>query len=283
MSDLQNIPILDSHQHFWIFEPERDQWITDEMIALRRDFLPEDLQENLFSTNVMGTIAVQADQSELETEFLLQLAANNPFIRGVVGWVDILHPALPLRLKQYQAFPILKGFRHILQSEPPEFMLQSSFVKGLQLLADFGYTYDLLIYPHQLNAALHLIQQLPSLRVVVDHLAKPDIKSKMFKGWEEGISKLAHYDHVYCKLSGMVTEADWNCWKYEDFVPVMNTVVKNFGSSRTMLGSDWPVCLLAASYEDSIQIARRFFSNYTLEEQEAVFYKNAAHFYGIQL
>lgn len=283
MSDLQPIPILDSHQHFWRFEPERDRWITDEMIVLRRDFLPEDLQENLFSTNVMGTIAVQADQSELETEFLLHLATHNPFIRGVVGWVDLMHPALPLQLKQYKAFPILKGFRHILQSEPPDFMLQASFVKGLQLLADFGYTYDLLIYPHQLNTALQLIQQLPLLRVVVDHLAKPDIKSKMFTEWEEGISKLATYDHVYCKLSGMVTEADWNNWKYEDFIPVMNTVVKNFGTSRIMLGSDWPVCLLAASYRDCFQIAQRFFSNYTVEEQEDVFYKNAARFYGIQL
>lgn len=283
MSDLQLIPILDSHQHFWKFEPTRDQWISDDMATLRRDFLPLELQSHFFSSNIMGTITVQADQSDLETEFLLHLSTHHPFIKGIVGWVDIMHPDLPFKLEQYRAFPILKGFRHILQSESPEFMLQSSFIKGLQILADFGYTYDLLIYPSHLSTAKQLIQQLPSLRVVIDHLAKPAIKSKMYKRWEQEIAELASFNQVYCKISGMVTEADWKCWKYEDFIPVMNTVVTNFGTSRIMLGSDWPVCLLAATYHDCIQIGRRFFSNYSIDEQTAIFYRNAAHFYGIQL
>jgi L-fuconolactonase len=283
MLESHPIPILDSHQHFWIFEPARDHWITDQMALLRNNFLPEELQSNLSANNILGTIAVQADQSELETEFLLHLAAQHPFIRGIVGWVDLMHPDLTVKLKQYQAFPVLKGFRHILQSESPEFMLQPPFVRGLQVLSDFGYTYDLLIYPTHLKTAVRLIKQIPSLKVVVDHLAKPDITRKNFTRWEEEITELASLSQVYCKISGMVTEADWHAWNYEDFVPVMNTVVNSFGTSRIMLGTDWPVCLLAASYQDCIQIGRRFFGQYSLEEQEAVFFKNAAGFYGIQL
>lgn len=283
MTDSHCIPILDSHQHFWKFQPERDQWITDEMALLRNNFLPDQLQSHLSPNNVLGTIAVQADQSEVETEFLLHLAARHPFIRGVVGWVDLMHPDLPGKLKQYQAFPVLRGFRHILQSEPPEFMLQPSFVGGLKVLADFGYTYDLLIYPTHLKAAIQLIKEIPSLKVVVDHLAKPDLKSKTFIEWEEGIAELASHSQVYCKISGMVTEADWHAWKYQDFVPVMNAVVNSFGCSRIMLGTDWPVCLLAATYQECIQIGRRYFAQYSLEEQEAVFFRNVAGFYGIQL
>lgn len=283
MPESHLIPILDSHQHFWSFQPARDQWITDEMAVLRKDFLPEELESNFLSSNVLGTIAVQADQSELETEFLLNLAAHHSFIQGVVGWVDIMHPDLSVKLQHYRSFPVLKGFRHILQSESPEFMLQPAFIKGLQVLADFGYTYDVLIYPNHLKAAIQLMQKVPSLKVVVDHLAKPDIKNKSFTNWEEGIVELASFSQVYCKISGMVTEADWQHWKYEELVPVMNTVVKNFGTSRIMLGTDWPVCLLASSYQDCIQIGRRFFADYTAEEQEAVFYRNAARFYGVQL
>lgn len=283
MSDSHYIPILDAHQHFWRFHPVRDRWITNEMGVLRKDFLPEDIQSLLQPANVLGTIAVQADQSECETEFLLNLAAHHSFIRGVVGWVDIMHPDLTLKLKHYQNFPVLKGFRHILQSESPEFMLQPAFIKGLQVLADFGYTYDLLIYPNHLKAAIQLMQKVPSLKVVVDHLAKPDIKSKSFTNWEQGIVELASFSQVYCKISGMVTEADWHHWKYEELVPVMNTVVNNFGTSRIMLGSDWPVCLLATNYQDCLQIGRRFFADYSFEEKQAIFYKNAARFYGVQL
>ena len=276
-----SIPILDSHQHFWIYHNDTHQWINDEMKMLRRNFLPQDLQSLLVDADVIGTIAVQADQSELETEFLLQLAKEFPYIKAVVGWVDLMHPNLEQQLLNYKRHRLLKGFRHILQSESPEFMLQPAFMNGLRLLQEYGYTYDLLVYPYHLTAAIQLVKELPELRIVIDHLAKPDIRNQVTKGWRQDIEAIANFPQVYCKLSGMVTEANWNHWRYEDFIPYLNHIHACFGTSRIMVGSDWPVCLTAASYADCLNIVRKYFEQFSEEERRAIFTENAVRFYGI--
>jgi L-fuconolactonase len=273
--------IIDSHQHFWQYDADQHGWINDSMQVIRRDFMPADLKPLLQHNGVAATVAVQADQSEAETDWLLQLASANDFIAGVVGWVDLRSEQLEERLAHYASFPQLKGFRHILQSEEPAFMLQPAFLRGIGLLQRFGFTYDILIFPHQLEAALQLVRQFPEQPFVIDHLAKPYIKQGLLGEWVHGLRQLAALDHVHCKLSGMVTEADWQRWTAEDLKPYLDGVVEAFGTHRLLFGSDWPVCLVASSYERWLQVVRDYFESFSAEEQAQVFGDNAIRFYNL--
>jgi L-fuconolactonase len=270
---------IDSHQHFWHYHRLTHEWITDEMSAIRKDFFPADLEPVLKENGVAGCVSVQADQTEKETMFLLEFAEENSFIRGVVGWVDLRAEAIEERLQYFRHFPKLKGFRHVLQGETPEFMLQPDFLRGVRGVGKSGYTYDILIFPQHLKAATQLVSLFPDQPFVVDHIAKPYIKKGLIDEWRKDISTLAQYPNVYCKISGMVTEADFGTWKPEDFTPYLDVVVGAFGISRIMYGSDWPVCLVAASYTQMMHIVKDYFAAFSKEEQALFFGGNAVRFY----
>ncbi|MCS6969287.1 MAG: amidohydrolase family protein [Cytophagales bacterium] len=273
---------IDAHQHFWRFDPVRDTWIDPTtMASIRRDFMPEDLAPLLAQHNINGCIAVQADQSEAETDFLLALAQEHSFIKGVVGWIDLQGQDLLQRLDHYQEKPLLKGFRHILQTLPPEFMLQERFLAGVKAIGQRGYTYDILVYPHQLPAVLEFVERLQGQKLVIDHLAKPYIKTGQLKPWEEHIRAIATFDHVYCKISGMVTEANWQIWKTDDFIPYLDVVFDAFGTDRLMYGSDWPVCLLAASYARQYALVAGYVAQHVPQEADKIFGQNAIRFYNL--
>lgn len=272
--------IIDAHQHFWVFDPVRDAWITEEMSVIRKDFLPADLAPVLEANGVDGCVAVQADQSETETAFLLQLAAENAFVKGVVGWADLRSEHIDERLEHFAQFPLLKGFRHIVQGEAdPEFLLREDFCRGIKALAKHDFTYDILIYPHQLPAAVQFVRKFPDQRLVIDHLAKPYIKKGALKGWEEQMRAIAEHGHVFCKLSGMVTEADIRTWKPEDFTPYLDVALEAFGAERLMFGSDWPVCLLAADYPEVKKIVTDHIAQLSTGEQAQIMGGNATTFY----
>jgi L-fuconolactonase len=270
---------IDAHQHFWKYNTECHAWIDDNMKAIRKDFLPNDLKIILEKNNVEGCVAVQADQTEAETNFLLQAAKENSFIKGVVGWVDLRASDLKERLDYYSQFEILKGFRHILQGELPEFMLQPSFVNGIAQLEQFNFTYDILIFPQHLETTLQLVKKFPHQKFVIDHLAKPFIKTNEIEEWKKGMQELANYENVFCKISGMVTEADWKTWNDMDLKPYLDTVVDAFGTNRLMFGSDWPVCLVAASFDQWLETVKNYFQNFSQTEQENIFYHNTKQFY----
>jgi L-fuconolactonase len=271
--------IIDTHQHFWKYNSTDFGWVTDNMRILRKDYLPDELEVILKNNQVNGCIAVQADQSETETNYLLELAASNSFISGVVGWIDLRNPYLDGRLQHYKQFTKLKGFRHILQSEEPAFMLQDDFLQGINLLQKYNFTYDILIYPKHLAAALELVKHFPLQSFVIDHMAKPDVNNKEIDEWEKGIRAISNYANVSCKLSGLVTEANWQTWTNQDLVPYINTIVQAFGIDRIMFGSDWPVCLLASVYDRWLSVVKDFFSEYPIEDQEKIFSQNAINFY----
>ncbi len=270
---------IDAHQHFWQYEPVRDSWINESMEVIRKDFMPGDLLPLLQTNQVAGCVAIQADQSEKETEFLLDLALKHSYIKGIVGWTDLCHVRVEERLAYYSRFKAIKGFRHILQAEEPAFMLQEQFKNGISLLHKYGFTYDVLIYAHQLKQAAQLVAAFPDQPFVVDHIAKPAIRQGEIIEWTKGIKMLAQYPNVHCKISGMVTEADWHQWKEPELRPYLDTVVEAFGIERVMYGSDWPVCLLAADYTTNMSIARNYFSGFSQEEQAMFFGKNATAFY----
>jgi L-fuconolactonase len=275
--------VIDSHQHFWRFDPVRDAWITEDMAAIRRDFLPGDLAPELHANGVDATIAVQADQSEEETEFLLGLAEGNRRIAGVVGWLDLRSPEIESRLEYFSRFKKLRGVRHVAQAEPDDrFLVQADFVRGVRQLARFELTYDILIYPRQLPAAIELVAKLPEQKFVVDHLAKPEIKAKKIEPWAALIRELAANPNVYCKLSGMVSEADWKKWKREDFEPYLDVVFGAFGADRLMFGSDWPVCLVAATYSKVKNIVESYVERHVPYAKSAIFGENVKNFYGTQ-
>ncbi len=271
--------VIDSHQHFWKYHPQIHGWINDEMQVIRKDFLPADLLPLLAENNIAGCIAVQADQTESETDFLIGLATENNFIKGIVGWVDLRADDIEERLQHYQQQSIVKGFRHVLQGEKPEFMLQEKFLRGIGALKEFGFTYDILIFPQHLPAAIKLVQRFPGQKFVIDHMAKPDIKNGLIDSWKENIQFIAQFPNIYCKLSGMVTEANWKTWKKEELFPYLDVVTNAFGINRLLYGSDWPVCLVAASYAEMISPVKKYFSTFTKTEQEAVFGGNAFQFY----
>jgi len=253
------------------------------MSLLKRDFLPADIEPELNTNGIDASVAVQAEQSEEETRFLLRLSEQNSRIAGVVGWVDLRSPELEKRLELFSREKKLRGFRHIAQSEPDDrFLASEAFLRGASKLAAFGFTYDILIYPKQLSAALELAEKLPEQRFVIDHLAKPDVKNGTNKTeWTQQMSAIAQNPNVYCKISGLVTEASWTSWKTNDFRHYLDAVFASFGTNRLMFGSDWPVCLLAASYARVKQIVEEYVAGLIDSEKEKIFGGNAIRFYNL--
>ncbi|QKJ63432.1 amidohydrolase [Flavobacterium sp. M31R6] len=273
---------IDSHQHFWKFHPVKDSWINDDMKILQRDFFPPDLHSLLKENSIDGCVAVQADQSEEETHFLLELASANDWIKGVVGWIDLRSKNLEDRLQYFSQYKKLKGFRHIVQAEPEDdFLLRDDFCAGISKLAQYNLTYDLLIFPKHLPYAVELVKRFPQQSFVIDHLAKPDFKQFDFSLWEKGIREIANCPNVFCKVSGLVTEADWNNWKESDFTYCLDVVTEAFVMNRLLFGSDWPVSLLAASYEQSCGILVHYFSKFSTEQQDKFWGGNAIEFYNL--
>jgi len=271
--------IIDSHQHFWKYHPQNHAWINDDMKIIQKDFLPEELSSIFVKEQIDGCVSVQVDQTEAETQFQIELAKDNPFIKGVVGWINLMNPSIEAALEKYHDQPIVKGFRHILQGEVKAFMLQPEFINGLKALDKKNYTYDLLIYHHQIPEALELLKNLGELKIVVDHIAKPDIKNSHIAEWSKNIKALAKYPNVHCKISGMTTEADWKNWTAEDLTPYLDIVVEAFGTNRLMFGSDWPVCLVASTYDQWLTTVKNYFSSFTKEEQAKIFASNCESFY----
>jgi L-fuconolactonase len=273
---------IDAHQHFWKYSPQEYDWIDDSMSALRRDFLPDDLSPELKSNGFDGSIAVQARQSLEETRWLLELAERTPQILGVVGWVDLRASDIRSQLKFLARNSKLVGVRHIVQSEPDDrFLLQPDFLRGIAVLEEFGLAYDILIYTKHLPVAIEFVQKFQRQRFVLDHLAKPPIKSGVIDTWARGIRQLAAFPNVYCKVSGLVTEADWRRWTPELIRPYLDVVFDCFGPERLMIGSDWPVCLAAASYSRAVELVKTYISERTPQSRAPVLGGNAARFYRI--
>jgi L-fuconolactonase len=273
---------LDSHQHFWRYSPADYPWIGAGMERLARDYLPADLMAVAAAEGIGGSVAVQARQTVDETRWLLELAAGQPFIRGVVGWVDLRSDGVAEDLERFAADPRFVGVRHVVQDEPdPRFLLGEEFVRGLRRLEPLGLTYDLLVFPHQLPAAVALAGLLPEQPFVLDHLAKPRIKAGELGAWRRDLEALARHTNVCCKVSGLVTEAHWRAWTPAQFTPYLDVALQAFGPDRLMVGSDWPVCLLAAEYAEVAAIAREFFARLSAAERAAIEGGTATRFYGL--
>lgn len=275
--------IIDSHQHFWNYEPEKHLWIDDEMSVIRRDFLSDDLQKVFAENGVDACVAVQADQTTEETNFLISIAENNNFIKGVVGWVNLRSESIEEDLLKYKKYDVVKGFRHVVQGEQDHnFMLRPEFLRGIELLGKYDLCYDILIFPHQLGATLELVKKFPNQKFVIDHIAKPYIKDGFFEGWAVMMREIAKHQNVYCKISGMITEAGYKTWTTEQVHPYMKLVLESFGAGRVMYGSDWPVCLVAGNYSMVKSLVTDFISDLSQEQQNAIMGGNAAKFYNLK-
>jgi L-fuconolactonase len=274
--------IIDSHVHFWKYNKKRYAWITDNMKILRQDYLPEHLSLSLKRNEVDGCIAVQADPSELETHFLVELSNTHPIIKAVVGWVDLQHENIEERLHYFSQYAIIKGWRHIVQSEPDDFLLRANFHRGIRALQPYHYTYDILIYQHQLRAAVDFVSKFPGQRFVLNHCGKPDIKNKKIDEWKLLIKELAKHPNVYCKLSGLFTETAWKEWSAGDFYPFFDAVFKEFGTNRLLFGSDWPVMLLSGIYVQWISLLEKYMENFSEEDREKVMGLNAIRVYNLE-
>lgn len=274
--------IIDSHQHFWQYEPVKHAWIDDAMAAIRKDFMPSDLKQTYKENGIDGCVAVEADQNPAETNFLLNLAAENDFIKGVVGWIDLRANDIENQLEAYSNKEKLKGFRHVVQAEADHnFLLRPNFLRGISLLEKHNYTYDILIFPHQLGATLEFVKKFPNQKFVIDHIAKPYIKDGFFDGWATLMQEIAKQEHVYCKLSGMITEADYKSWTAEQIQPYMDLVLEAFGTDRLLYGSDWPVCLVAGNYSKVKELTTNFISKLSTHEQNNIMGNNAIKFYNL--
>ena len=273
---------IDAHQHFWIYNAAEYEWIDDSMNPLRRNFLPEDLQPELEIGGFDGSVAVQTRQTAEETRWLLDLAERSPWILGVVGWVDLQSPDVRSHLKALARNPKLVGIRHIVQSEPDDhFLLKPEFLRGVSALEEFDLAYDILIYPKHLAVAAEFVERFPYQRFVLDHLAKPPIKSGNIKAWAQGMARLAAFPNVFCKLSGLVSEADWQHWTPDQITPYLSVAFESFGPDRLMIGSDWPVCLVAASYAKVIEVVKNYLFQKNLEGQDRILGGNAQRFWGL--
>lgn len=273
---------IDSHQHFWRYYEKDFAWIGNSMQEIRKDFLPEDLKKELQRAGFDRSIAVQARQSIEETSWLLELASLNNIIAGVVGWVDLCSRQLENQLDSFTSETKLVGVRHVIHDEPDiDFMLNPEFLKGIGILAHYKLTYDILIFPKHLPNTIKFVKMFPNQSFVIDHIAKPDIKNKILSPWKEDIQELAKRPNVFCKFSGMVTEAEWKTWKYEDFKPYLDAVLESFGPERLMIGSDWPVCKLAGTYPEVMGIVEAYIQTLSETEQAAILGENASRVYGV--
>ncbi len=273
---------LDAHQHFWRYSAAEYGWIDDAMASLRRDFCPSDLKPLLDSNGFGGSIAVQARQTLAETDWLLDLAEANAFIRGVVGWVDLRSSDVRADLERLAGRKKLVGMRHVVQAEPDrEFLLREDFQRGIGLLEEFGLAYDLLLYPKHLEAAERLVRAFPRQRFVLDHIAKPVIRAGLVEPWARDLRALAKHENVTCKLSGMVTEARWGAGTPADFAPYLDVVLEAFGAERVMIGSDWPVCTVSADYAATMGIVTGYIAQLTESERAAVMGGTCARAYGL--
>lgn len=271
--------MIDTHVHFWNFDPVRDSWINDEMKVIQNDFLPKDLAPIFEPLPLTGCVAVQANQNESETEFLCALSDENPIIKGIVGFTDLNNPALEERLEHWKKFEKIKGWRHVLQAEPDEFFLAPSFVNGLKLLKKYDCTYDLLMFHHQAKAMIELVAQVPDQKFVLDHCGKPDIKSGSIGVWTEDMKTLAQNKNVSCKLSGLLTEADWYNWTEKQIFDCFDVVLDSFGAERIMYGSDWPVMTISRPYADWFNLVDKYCAQFSEVERKAIFQTNAENFY----
>jgi L-fuconolactonase len=274
------VKIIDAHHHFWKYNHQDYGWMDESMSVLKRDYLPEDLEKELLASAIDGTVVVQARQNLEETRWLLELADAFPFIQGVVGWLDLCSPDVVNQLRVFADHPKLVGARHVIHDEADDdFMLRSAFKSGLVYLGAYGLCYDLLLFPRHLGRAVKLVNSFPRQRFILDHLGKPLIRRGVMESWKKDLTRLAEYPNVWCKLSGMVTEADRKRWTYGDLLPYMETVLDVFGPGRIMVGSDWPVCTLAGKYKQVMQIVPEFISSLNEEDQERILYKNAIDCY----
>ncbi len=273
---------IDAHQHFWRYNDSEHSWMGPEMDTLKRDFLPRELEVLLRSAGFDGSIAVQARQVPEETRWLLELADQYPFIKGVVGWVDLRSPGLRDQLENFAAHPRLCGVRHVVHDEPEDlFMLRKDFRNGIASLAEFDLAYDLLLYPRHLPVACELVGMFPDQRFVLDHIAKPHIRAGLIEPWASDIRRLAAFPNVFCKLSGMVTEANWKAWRPAQLEPYLDVVFESFGAGRLMIGSDWPVCTVAGPYEHVMAVVVDYIRRYTLRDQEMILSETAVRAYGL--
>jgi L-fucono-1,5-lactonase len=270
---------VDAHQHFWRYTEDEFGWISDAMAAIRGDYLPADLLPLLDEAGIDATVAVQARQTIAETEWLLELAEENPRIAGVVGWVPLVDPTVERTLESLTANSKLKGVRHVLQGESDEYMERHDFHAGIALLQRYSLTYDLLILERQLPSAIKFVDRHPGQPFVLDHVAKPLIAAHKLEPWRTQIRELARRPHVVCKLSGMVTEADFGHWTIADLQPYIETVLEAFGPKRLLFGSDWPVCAVASSYTKWVSVVKECFAELSADEQEMIFGGNAIEFY----
>jgi L-fuconolactonase len=271
---------IDAHQHFWMYSPAEYDWIDDSMAMLRRDFLPDDFKPVLESNDFHASVTVQARQTLEETRWLLELAERSPWILGVIGWADLRSPDIRSQLNVITRNPKLVGIRHIVQSEPDDrFLLQPDFLRGISVLEEFDLAYDILIYTKHLPIAAEFVERFPRQRFVLDHLAKPPIKSGNIDSWAQGISRLAASPNVFCKLSGLITEADWQHWRPEQITPFLDVAFESFGPDRLMIGSDWPVCLVAASYARAVEVIKSYLLQKKPECQDRVLGGNAQRFW----
>lgn len=275
---------LDSHQHFWSYSEREYDWIDERMAGIRRDFHPEDLEPILRRNGFDGSVAVQVRQSLEETDYLLGLAEEHDFIRGVVGWVDLRSPGARGNLERLSHHPRFRGVRHVVQAEPDDwFLVREDFLRGVELLRDLDLTYDILVYHRQLPSVVDFVARFPEHRLILDHIGKPAIAKGELEPWASSIRRLGKFENLYCKVSGMVTEADWSGWKKSDFALYLEIVLESFGSRRLLFGSDWPVATVAARYEEVVEIVDDFLHPLSSAEKDAVFGGNAADFYALEV
>jgi L-fuconolactonase len=260
---------VDSHMHFWRYTAAEYAWIESTMAPLQRDFMPEDARREMQRAGMDACVAVQVRQTLEETRWLLTLADEYPFIAGVVGWVDLRAGDLDAQIESVK-HPKLVGVRHIVQAEPDDFLWDEYFRRGVARLGRHGLAYDILIYARQLPAAIDFASAFPDERFVLDHMGKPDIRANGFDTWQRDLDRIAALPNVVAKLSGLVTEADWNRWTIEDLHRYVNAALDRFGPDRLMIGSDWPVCTLAGHYDEVLDVVRTAISGRPAEEQDAI-------------